>query len=230
MAAEHADDFHAWHVGLPVAYIYHLRERNALLVLRHALIHLLGITCTENALVYLEDELRLGSVVDRDSRPLRLAFLVIDERTGENMLELLGYRATLDNLFQAGRIDIVLHLHAMRLAIFIHEVEPSRDPVEQLDVLAEFLELAAFQADAVVLRLIEHQLHVRKNVAGILAGSDAVAHFPELLRRLADGLDETEFLHVAGRKSPVKIINQSYNWLSSHSFCVINRSNIAKSC
>ena len=29
------------------------------------------------------------------------------------MLELLGYRAALDNLFQAGRIDVVLHLHAM---------------------------------------------------------------------------------------------------------------------
>ena len=113
MAAEHADYFHAWHIGLSVADIYHLRERDTLLVLRHALIHLLGIPCTENALVYLEDELRLGSVVDRDSRPLRLAFLVIDEGTGENMLELLGYRAALDNLFQAGRIDVVLHLHAM---------------------------------------------------------------------------------------------------------------------
>ena len=51
---------------------------------------------------------------------------------------------------------------------------------------------------AVLLRLVVHQLHIGEHVRGVLPDGDAVAHPPELFRRLSDGLDEPEFLHVAG--------------------------------
>ena len=43
MPAEHIDNLHARHVRLPVPYVYHLGERDSLLVLGYALIDLGGI-------------------------------------------------------------------------------------------------------------------------------------------------------------------------------------------
>ena len=57
---------------------------------------------TEDSLVDLEYVLGLRRVVDGDSRPFGLAVLVVHVGAGEDVLELLGYRAALDDLFEAG--------------------------------------------------------------------------------------------------------------------------------
>ena len=111
----------------------------------------------------------------------------------------------------------MLYLDAMCGPIFIDSLEPALHSVVQLDMLAEAPEVGAAQGDAVLPGLIEHHLHVGENVAGILSGSESVAHGPELLGSLADRLDESEFLHVAGRKGPVKVVDQGYYGLFLHS-------------
>ena len=67
-------------------------------------------------------------------------------------------------------------------------------------------ELNDAELDAVALSLVEHEFHIREDVGGVLADGDAVAHPPEFVGRLADGLDETELLHVARRQRSVKIV------------------------
>ena len=100
MPAEHTYNLHARHISLTITHINHLSERNPLLVLRHTLIDLLGIPRAENSLVYLEKKLRLCRIIHSDAWPLRLALRIIQERTRENVLELLGDRAALDDLLQ----------------------------------------------------------------------------------------------------------------------------------
>ena len=211
MAPEHAHDLHAGHVRVAVAEIDHVRERDAFLVLGHRFVDLLVVAGAEDALADLEEELRLGGVVHGDARPFRLAVGVVDEGAGEDVLELVGDRTALDDLLEAGRIDVVLDPHAVRLAVAVDQAEPFAHAVEQLDVLPEALEVLAAELDAVALRLVEHQLHIGKDVGRVLADGDAVAHPPEFLGRLADGLDEAELLHVARREGAVIIVNERDN-------------------
>lgn len=225
VSAEHADDLHARNVGLSVSHIYHLRERNPLLVLCHTLIDLLGVPRTEDTFIYLEYELCLGGVVHSDARPLGLSLGVIQERARENVLELLGERTALDDLLETGGVDVVLHLYALAASIFIDKIKPALEPLEKLYVLSEFLELAALEPDALGSRLVEHQLHVGEDVARVLSGSDAVAYVPELFRRLADGLDESEFLHIARGQCPVKVVDESDYRFSCHSQCATAEKN-----
>lgn len=225
VSAEHADDFHARNVGLSVSHIYHLRERNPLLVFRHTLIDLLGVPRAEDTFIYLEYELCLGGVVHSDARPLGLSFGVIQERARENVLELLGERTALDDLLETGGVDVVLHLYALAASIFIDKIKPALEPLEKLYVLSEFLELAALEPDALGSRLVEHQLHVGEDVARVLSGSDAVAYVPEFFRRLADGLDESEFLHIARGQCPVKVVDEGDYRFSCHSQCATAEKN-----
>ena len=113
------------------------------------------------------------------------------------MPELPGDRRAFDDFLEPRGVDVVLDLHSMRIAIFIYQLEPSLHPFEQLNMLAELLEILFPQRDSVFLRLVIHHFHVGKHIAGVLSGSEPVAHFPEFLRGLSYGLDETEFLHVS---------------------------------
>lgn len=216
MSAEHADDFHARDIGFSVAHVYHLRERDAFLVFRDTFIDLVSVPRAENSLVDFEDELRLGRVVNSDSRPFSLALGVVDECACENVLELFGDRATFDDFLKSGGIDVMLDPHPSALSVFIDKVEPRSHALEEFDILSEFLELAAFQLDIILLGLIYHQFHVGQDIARILSCRDAVTHFPEFLRRLAYGLDESELLHVSRGKRAVEIVNQCNNWFSRH--------------
>lgn len=223
VATEHLDDLHTRDVGLAVTEIDHLRVRDPLLVLGDALVDHLVVVRAEDSLVDLEYVLGLGRVVHGDSRPFRLSLFVIHKGAGEDVLELLGDRAAFDDLLQSGRVDVVLDLDTARLAIFIDQAEPFLHSFEELDVAAELAEVAPPELDAVLLRLVEHHLHIREDVARVLADSEAVAHPPELLRGLPDGLDETELLHIPGRKGPVEVINQRNNRSFLHNFATNNR-------
>ena len=102
VASEHLDDLHARDVGLTVTEVDHLGVGDSLLVLGDTLVDHLVVVGAEYSLVDLEYVLGLRRVVDGDSRPLGLAVLVVHVGAGEDVLELLGYRAALDDLFEAG--------------------------------------------------------------------------------------------------------------------------------
>ena len=59
--------------------------------------------------------------------------------------------------------------------------------------------LLARERDALLLCLVNHQLHIRKDAADFLSFGHLIALAPELFGGLADGLDESEFLHVPRR-------------------------------
>ena len=80
----------------------------------------------------------------------------------------------------------------------VDQGEPFLHTVKQADVRSELPELLAAQPDAGLVGLVKHQFHVGKHVTCVLTDCDAVTHPPEFFRRLADGLDESEFLHIAG--------------------------------
>ena len=79
VSSEHLHDLHARNVSLSVSKVDHVRERNPLDVLGLALIDLLVVPDAEDTLVDLEEELSLGGVVDCNSRPFCLSFLIIYE-------------------------------------------------------------------------------------------------------------------------------------------------------
>ena len=59
-----------------------------------------------------------------------------------------------------------------------NQAEPFLHSFEELDVAAELAEVAPPELDAVLLRLVEHHLHIREDVARVLADSEAVAPPP----------------------------------------------------
>ena len=77
VAAEHLDDLHTRNVCLTVSEIYHMREWNPLLLIDLALVDLLVVPHAQDSFVDLEEELGLVCVVNRHSRPLGFAFLII---------------------------------------------------------------------------------------------------------------------------------------------------------
>ena len=79
VSSEHLHDLHARNISLSISEIDHVRERNPLDVLGLALVDLLVVPDAEDTLVDLEEELSLGGVVDCNSRPLGLSFIIIYE-------------------------------------------------------------------------------------------------------------------------------------------------------
>ena len=110
----------------------------------------------------------------------------------------------------------MLNDDAVLLPVFIHVPEPVPDAFIQLDVGPVAAEIGPGELDAVLPGFIVHQLHIGEDIGRILADGNAVALGPELFRRLADGLDKAEFLHIPRRQRAVEVINQSYNGFSSH--------------
>ena len=88
---------------------------------------------------------------------------------------------------------------------------------------AELPEVAPAERDAVLPRLVEHHFHVGQHIASVLPDGQPVAHPPELIRGLPDGLNESEFLHISGRQGPVEVVNQRYDWSFLHNFATNNR-------
>ena len=123
------------------------------------------------------------------------------------MLEFPRNGGALDYLVQAGRIDIMLNDYAVLLPVFIDVAEPFPHAFVQLDIGPVALEVLPGELDAVLAGFVVHQLHVRQDVGCILADGDPVALGPEFLRRLADGLDEAELLHITGRKGSVEVVD-----------------------
>ena len=110
----------------------------------------------------------------------------------------------------------MLYAHIMILPILVHQREPFLHSLEQLYVTSERLEILLAQADAALVSLVEHQFHIRKDIGGILTFGNDVAQRPEFGGSLPYRLDKPEFLHVAGRKSPVKVVNKRYYRFSFH--------------
>ena len=116
----------------------------------------------------------------------------------------------------------MLHPDPSHLPVEIDQPEPLLHAREELDSGAEHFQLIPFQAHSLGPCLVEHQLHVSQYVAGILPLGDTVAHFPEFSRRLADCLDESEFLHVAGGEGSVEVVDQCYYGFAFHKVLCIS--------
>ena len=99
------------------------------------------------AFVYLEKELRLGSVVDDHARPESHPVYVVEERTSVYLFELVGYGGSLYHLFYAGRVDIMLYLQPPLLGVCIDAPEPLLYAVEQSDLTSRFAESLSTERD-----------------------------------------------------------------------------------
>ena len=93
----------------------------------------------------------------------------------------------------------MLDIETDACTIFVDEREPLPYATEELHIPAEALEGFAGERDMVLLRFIQHHIHIGKNAVGILAHGKLPVFIPEFLLRLSGCLDESELLHVAGR-------------------------------
>ena len=106
--------------------------------------------------------------------------------------------------------------YSMGFAIVIYEFEPACHSRKQFYLFTEFPEIFPAEGYAGFSGFIGHEFHICQDIAGILSFGDFITHFPEFFRGFPYGLDESEFLHVPRRESPVEIINKSYYQLFSH--------------
>ncbi len=104
----------------------------------------------------------------------------------------------------------MLYLYALLRAVSVHEGKPLLHAFEKFHGLAELAELVLAQLYTFGLGVIVHKFHIRQHIRSILAHGQLITLRPELLRGGSDGLDEAEFLHIAGGQSAVEIINQCY--------------------
>ena len=123
------------------------------------------------------------------SLELNIPFEIIYEGTGKDMLEFRCYRASFYDLLEPAGVDIMFHLHTAAPAVLVNHGKPFPYTVEKFDMSAETLEFLTTQAYPLLMRFIEHQLHVRQHIRGILPDGDIVAHAPEFFRCGTDGLD-----------------------------------------
>ena len=103
----------------------------------------------------------------------------------------------------------------MLLAISVDLAEPFENSLIELDRLTEPAEILLTESYAFVACLIDHQLHIAENIAGIVIQCNVITFLPELPWILSDCLDKTELLHVSRRQRAVKIIDKRDDWMFS---------------
>ena len=191
-------------------------ERNPLLVLNLTLVDFLVVPYAQDSLVYLEQELGLRSVVNRDTGPNCHTVFIIEVGACENSLELSGNRRSLYHFGESGRIDVVFHDDPVLLSIFIDGGEPFLHSVKKFYLFPETTEILSCKAYPESASLIEHEFHITQDVARVLLYCNVIAFGPEFLRVFPYSLDESEFLHVSRREGPVEVVNERNNWFLSH--------------
>ena len=190
---------HAGHIGFSIPEINHSRKRDRALVIRNILVHPTVVAHLTDALVNLEEKLRLRGIIHGYGWPVGDAILIIEKRAGIDVLEFLSDGCALYHLLQSRGVDVVLDVEADACTIFVDEREPLPYATEELHIPAEALEGFAGERDMVLLCFIQHHIHIGKNAVGILAHGKLPVFIPEFLFRLSGCLDESELLHVAGR-------------------------------
>ena len=199
---------HTGNVGRPVAHVDHTAERDGTFALLDILIDQLAVRHRLDALVDLEDELRLIGIVDRHAGPVGDAVDVVEERAGVDLAELGRDGRPLDHLLQARRIDVVQHAHAPRGGVGVDAAEPLLHARKEPDVASRLLERLAAQRQFARARRFEHLGHVGKRHVGVLLLGQRIGVVPELPVALADGGNEIVLLHVAGRQRTVEVVDQ----------------------
>lgn len=190
---------HAGHIGFSIPEINHSRKRDRALAIRNILVHPAVVAHLTDALVDLEEKLRLRGIIHGYGWPVGDAILIIEKRAGIDVLEFVGDGRALYHLLQSRGVDVVLDLQSDACTIFVDEREPLLYATEELYIPAEALEGFAGERDMVLLGFIQHHIHIGENAVGILAHGQFPVLIPEFLLRLSGCLDESELLHVAGR-------------------------------
>ena len=220
-------EFHGRDIRFSVSEVDHVVHGDAFVGVGPAFVDKFGVPGRKDALLYFVEVLGFAGVVYRDSGPFGLTFVVVDETAGKDVLELLGNGGALYDVRKAGLVDVVLDYDAVGLSVGVYVLEPVTDALVELDVRAVFLEAFVSEFDAVSFGFVVHQFHVGEDVGGVLALCNAVAFGPEFRGRLADGLDEPELLHVAGRQSAVEVVDKGYDGFSSHIGCKYSKNSLS---
>ena len=218
MAPGVLDQPHTGDVGGPVAHVDHVFERYGTLVFGDVAVDQLRIENRLNALVDLEDELRLVGVVDRHGGPVGDAVHVVEERAGVDLAELVGDLRALDDLLQPRGVDVVQDADAPPGPVGVDARKPLFDPREERHAAARILKRLAAQRQALRLGLLDHPGHVREDHVGVLLLGQRVGLGPELLVALADGRNEIVLLHVARGQRAVEIVDECYGESEFHRF------------
>lgn len=190
---------HAGHVGFSISEVNHSRKGDGTLAVGDKLVHPPVVAYLPDALVDLEEKLRLRGIIHGYGWPVGDAILIIEKRAGVDVLEFLSDGCALYHLLQSRGVDIVLDIEADACTIFVDEREPLPYATEEFHIPAEALEGFAGERDMVLLCFIQHHVHIGKNAVGILAHGKLPVFIPEFFFCLSGWLDESELLHVAGR-------------------------------
>ena len=107
VASEVLDQLHTGNICRSITEIYHTPKWYRTLRLLHKAVDILGVEYRLYALVYFEDKLCLVSIVYRHCWPIGYAVDVVEERAGVDILKLVSYGSSLDNLLKARGVDVV---------------------------------------------------------------------------------------------------------------------------
>ncbi len=112
MAAVLLNHLHAGHIGFSISEVDHSRKRDRALVIRNILVHPAVVAHLTDALVDLEEKLRLRGIIHGYGWPVGDAILIIEKRAGVDVLEFLGDGGALYHLLQSRGVDVVLDVQS----------------------------------------------------------------------------------------------------------------------
>ncbi len=95
---------HTWHIGQPIAYVYHVSEGNRSFVLGSILVQIVVIGYIQDTFVNPEKKLRFCRVIYGILRPTGHIVFIIQELTGEDLTEIFINTGTFNNFPQPDEI------------------------------------------------------------------------------------------------------------------------------
>lgn len=198
---------HARDIGKAVTDVDHIGEGNRTTGLRSEIVQLLVFEHIKHPLIDPEQELGLGSVIDRKLRPYSDTVFIIEILTCIDSLKPGPYRRPFDDLPQTGRDDIVIDGEPEPFPDLIDIPKPRGDSWKELQVRPQGDKILPPYGLATLFGLIKHKFHIGKDAVHLLLLSQGIGLIPEGGGLHAQLGYEGILLHVTGGEGLVKIIH-----------------------
>ena len=200
---------HTGDVGNTVSEVDHIAVRNN--TVGHLLVHLIVIALVKGALGNAEDVLSLLGVVDGDLRPYGFSALLKVVLAGEYLLELIGYRAAVDDLLNTAGDYVMLDIYPYGFAVLIDPVKPIGNALVEPYILACGAQIFLCEGYSLLLAGDHRIVHISEDALHIVLLAKRLDLTPELPGSHSEIGNKGVVLHILVCKSLIKVVHKRGN-------------------
>ena len=142
--------------------------------------------------------------------------LIVVKLAGIDLLEFPADGRAFNDLPQAGRDDVVLHLDTLAGAEVVDPPEPVLHTGEQHDAPPLLHQVRPGERTVPPRRLPQHGVHIGQDAVHPVPAAEAVGLRPELCGGHPQGGDEGVVLHIGGAEGLVKVVQKGHDGLLLH--------------